>query len=69
MSRDPRFAIKVVGLCVDPPDHAVVLSVDESEHVNATGPSERANQIQALGRTQKPLPMTFHCNIVGLVFG
>ena len=59
-SRDPRFEIKVrdvVGLHVDPPDHAVVLSVDESERVNAIGSSERANQIQALGRTQRPLPM------------
>ena len=60
VSRDPRFAFKVrdvVGLHVDPPDHAVVLSVDESERVNAIGSSERANQIQALGRTQRPLPM------------
>ena len=49
VSRDPRFAVKVhdvVGLYVDPPDHAVVLSVDEK------------TQIQALGRTQRPLPMT-----------
>ncbi len=48
VSRDPRFEIKVrdvVGLYVDPPDHAVVLSVDEK------------TQIQALGRTQEPLPM------------
>ncbi len=48
VSRDPRFEIKVrdvVGLYVDPPDHAVVLSVDEK------------TQIQALGRTQRPLPM------------
>ena len=51
VSRDPRFELKVrdvVGLYVNPPDHAVVISVDESE---------RANQIQALGRTQAPLPM------------
>ncbi len=48
VSRDPRFAIKVrdvVGLSVDPPDHAVVLSVDET------------TPIQALGRTQRPLPL------------
>ena len=48
VSRDPRFALKVrdvVGLYVDPPDHAVVISVDEK------------TQIQALGRTQTPLPM------------
>ena len=60
VSRDPRFELKVrdvVGLYVDPPDHAVVISVDESERVNAIGSSERANQIQALGRTQTPLPM------------
>jgi len=48
VSRDPRFAITVrdgVGLTVDPPDHAVVLSVDAK------------TQIQARGRTQRPLPM------------
>jgi len=48
LSRDPRFAEKVrdiVGLYVDPPDHAVVLSVDEK------------SQIQALDRTQPGLPM------------
>ncbi len=49
VSRDPAFAPKirdVVGLYVNPPDHAVVLSIDEKP------------QIQALGRTPKPLPMT-----------
>ncbi len=48
VSCDPRSGIKVrdvVGLYVDPPDHAVVLSVDEK------------TRIQALGRTQRPLPM------------
>ena len=48
VSRDPEFEKKirdVVGLYVDPPDHAVVISVDEK------------TQIQALGRTQTPLPM------------
>ena len=48
VSRDPKSGLKVrdvVGLYVDPPDHAVVISVDEK------------TQIQALGRTQKPLPM------------
>ncbi len=48
VSRDPRSGIKVrdvVGLHVDPPDHAVVLSVDEK------------TRIQALGRTRRPLPM------------
>ena len=48
VSRDPEFEKKirdVVGLHVDPPDHAVVISVDEK------------TQIQALGRTQTPLPM------------
>ena len=48
VSRDPRFELKVrdvVGLYVDPPDHAVVISVDEK------------TQIQALGRKQAPLPM------------
>ena len=48
VSRDPEFEAKihdVVGLYVNPPDHAIVLSVDEK------------TQIQALSRTQKPLPM------------
>jgi transposase len=43
LSRDPQFAAKlrdIVGLYVDPPAHAVVLSVDEK------------SQIQALDRTQ-----------------
>src|SRR6516225_3581972 len=48
LSHDPQFAAKVrdvVGLYVDPPAHAVVLSVDEK------------SQIQALDRTQPGLPM------------
>jgi transposase len=48
LSNDPRFAEKVddiVGLYVDPPDHAVVISIDEK------------SQIQALDRTQPGLPM------------
>ena len=47
-SRDPAFAAKlvdVVGLYVDPPAHAVVLSIDEK------------SQIQALDRTQPGLPI------------
>jgi transposase len=48
VSNDPRFAEKlvdIVGLYLDPPDHALVLSCDEK------------SQIQALDRTQKSLPM------------
>src|SRR5438270_5948632 len=48
ISNDPNFAEKlkdIVGLYVDPPAHAVVLSVDEKR------------QIQALDRTQPGLPM------------
>jgi transposase len=48
LSNDPAFAEKlkdIVGLYVDPPEHAVVLSVDEK------------SQIQALDRTQPSLPM------------
>jgi hypothetical protein len=49
LSTDPRFAEKVEGhrrpLYVDPPAHAVVLSIDEK------------SQIQALDRTQPGLPM------------
>jgi transposase len=47
-STDPSFAAKVqdiVGLYVNPPEHALVLSVDEK------------SQIQALDRTQPGLPM------------
>jgi len=48
VSRDPDFAAKVrevVGLYLNPPEHAVVLSVDEK------------TSIQALERTQPPLPL------------
>jgi transposase len=48
LSTDPRFVDKlrdVVGLYVNPPAHAIVLSVDEK------------SQIQALDRTQPGLPM------------
>ena len=48
LSNDPQFAEKVqdvVGLYIDPPAHAVVLSIDEK------------SQIQALDRTQPGLPM------------
>jgi len=48
LSNDKAFAgklRKIVGLYVDPPAHAVVLSVDEK------------SQIQALDRTQPGLPM------------
>ena len=48
LSTDPQFVGKlrdIVGLYVDPPAHAVVLSVDEK------------SQIQALDRTQPGLPM------------
>lgn len=48
VSNDPHFAekvIDVVGLYLDPPEHALVLCVDEK------------SQIQALDRTQKSLPM------------
>src|ERR1700758_375831 len=47
LSNDPQFAAKlheIVGLYVDPPDHAIVMSVDEK------------SQIQALDRTQPGLP-------------
>ena len=48
LSTDPQFAAKlrdIVGLYVDPPAHALVLSVDEK------------SQIQALDRTQPGLPI------------
>ncbi len=48
LSKDPNFVGKlrnIVGLYVNPPAHAIVLSVDEK------------SQIQALDRTQPGLPM------------
>jgi transposase len=48
VSNDPHFVeklIDVVGLYLDPPEHALVLCVDEK------------SQIQALDRTQKSLPI------------
>jgi len=48
VSRDPKFVEKVedvVGLYLSPPEHAIVLSVDEK------------TSIQALQRTQPPLPL------------
>lgn len=48
VSNDPQFIEKlvdVVGLYLDPPEHALVLSVDEN------------SQIQALDRTQPGLPL------------
>jgi hypothetical protein len=48
LSHDPRFEDKlvdVVGLYLNPPEHALVLSCDEK------------SQIQALNRTQPGLPM------------
>jgi transposase len=48
LSNDPQFAEKlvdVVGLYMNPPEHALVLCVDEK------------SQIQALDRTQKGLPI------------
>jgi transposase len=50
VSKDPHFAAKVVdivGLYLDPPTGAVVLSVDEK------------TQVQALQRSQPLLPLTF----------
>ena len=47
-SRDPAFAAKlrdIVGLYMDPPAHAIVLSIDEK------------SQIQALDRSQPGLPL------------
>ncbi len=48
LSTDPEFVAKlhdIVGLYIDPPAHAIVLSVDEK------------SQIQALDRTQPGLPL------------
>ena len=48
VSNDPEFAAKlddIVGLYLNPPEHALVLSVDEK------------SQIQALDRTQPGLPL------------
>ena len=47
-SKDPEFAAKlrdIVGLYMEPPAHAIVLSIDEE------------SQIQALDRSQPGLPL------------
>lgn len=51
LSTDPHFVEKlkdVVGLYLNPPEHALVFSVDEK------------TQIQALDRTQQPLPLRYN---------
>lgn len=51
LSSDPYFTQKlkdVVGLYLNPPEHALVFSVDEK------------TQIQALDRTQQSLPLTYN---------
>lgn len=51
LSNDPHFIEKlkdVVGLYLNPPEHALVFSLDEK------------TQIQALDRTQQPLPLTYN---------
>ena len=51
LSSDPHFVEKlkdVVGLYLNPPEHALVFSLDEK------------TQIQALDRTQQPLPLTYN---------
>jgi len=56
ISNDPKFADKlkdVVGLYVDPPAHAVVLSLDEKSQIQSL-PLARTG---ALDRTQPGLPM------------
>ena len=57
LSKDPEFVDKlrhIVGLYVDPPAHAIVLSVDEK------------SQIQALDRTQPGLPIGAICPARGV---
>jgi transposase len=68
LSNDPAFTAKVedvVGLYVDPPDHAVVLSIDEKSQIQprqqAAAPSPEEPMSGdiggALDRTQPGLPM------------
>ena len=48
LSNDPKFAEKlkdIVGLYVDPPAHAVVLSVDEKSHVWMAPGSQEENEL------------------------
>ena len=49
-STDPEFGAKledIVGLYVDPPKHAVVLSVDEKSHVwMAPGSQEKSGRLE-----------------------
>jgi len=51
LSNDPHFTEKlkdVVGLYLNPPEHGLVFSLDEK------------TQIQALDRTQQPLPLSYN---------
>jgi hypothetical protein len=53
LSKDPEFAAKlqdIVGLYIDPPQHAVVLSVDEKSHVwMAPGSQEKSERAAQRG--------------------
>ena len=60
LSSDPLFVDKVrdiVGLYLDPPDRALALCVDASEHGAPLVGANMRTQIQALDRTQSMLPM------------
>ena len=60
LSSDPLFVDKVrdiIGLYLDPPERALVLCVDESEHGAPLVRATMRTQIQALDRTQPMLPM------------
>jgi hypothetical protein len=44
LSNDPQFVTKlrdIVGLYVNPPDHAIVLSVDEKSQIQAVDHTQR----------------------------
>ena len=60
LSRDPAFAAKlrdIVGLYLDPPAHAVVLSVDEKPQIQALDRTRPGLSVKP-GRCARPWPTT-----------
>ena len=57
LSNDPRFAEKiedVVGLYLNPPEHAIVLSVDEKSQIQALDRTQPGAHEEGSGRNHDP---------------
>ena len=67
ISNDPKFADKlrdVVGLYLDPPEHALVLSVDEKSQIQALDRTRVADQARPLRHDDPRLQAARHDNLV-----